>query len=419
MTIMKSIGPTCGRRANRRLTAGFRPGISAENSMRNNVYRSDFSLFRRGVIRFFVAAAALLACAVLALGAVRVCPKCGHEADEADAVCSHCSARLSLDDKPEAPEPQPGGNTFRDDGRLDRLDPKIVDAEIDEGIRIGEGGDADVAYYFFRNAVALQLLVDPAKDEGRTARIVALIQRCGERGGAVRHVCRDCGGTGRAKLTVTTTRRETIDREAPSRLCASCDGKGYFLGYGSIDERKFHIGQAWNRYKAAQMARLYAPVGNAFVTRAVEGKLDVLQATSLKKATVDPCRECAGIGRIQCRYCNGKGFVPCTNTKCKDGKVRETRRTELSKTSISEMKTCMVCDGRGVLKCRNCDGKGCNLCKSCGGSGAAPACSRCGSQGWYECSRCRGAGAVDGERCAACKGEGKIECSSCGGDGRK
>jgi hypothetical protein len=388
--------------------------------MKNNVCNGRIGAHGGGWRRACGAAAILPALtSVLVAAAIKVCSRCGHEVADSDATCAHCGATVETEQPARAPKPIAEGNTFRPDGRLEYLDPASVDAELEAGISTGEKGDADVAYFFFRNATALLQMTDPRVDEGRTARAVALIQRCGDRGGAVRQVCRDCGGSGRSRMTITNTRGETISREVATRPCPTCDGTGFTLVRGSINDRKFQIGQAWNRYVAAQTARMMVAVGNARVPRTVEGKLGVAHAAAVKRTTADPCPECSGIGQIECRYCHGKGVVPCSNGKCKNGLVKETSRGQLSRTSITETRKCQVCDGKSFVVCTHCDGKASLLCKSCNGRGAAPECQRCGGSGWYECTRCKGTGSVNGAPCPTCKGESKVECSSCGGDGRK
>jgi len=378
------------------------------------LHRID-SFFSRGCLFL----AGVIIAALPAFAAIRVCPRCGHELGAAAVQCSHCNASTPLPPAPEPVRDSVEGCTLTPDGKLQFIDGKIVDLEIEEGMSVGRDGDGDAAYYFFRNAMALQLLADPSRDEGRTARLTELIGRCGERGGGVRAVCADCNGTGRAVLSGGTTRRDTTRLVASSLPCQTCSGRGFMIHFGAINERKYQIGQAWSRYMLKQQSRLFTSVGNAWLPRTIENRLSATQRAALKRATADACADCAGIGRTQCRRCSGRGLVPCSNSKCDRGKVRSVSETGISRTKLTQTKPCDVCGGRGTISCSACSGQGSVLCSKCDGRGFPPSCDRCGGQGVIDCSRCKGQGVSGGVPCSYCAGDGKTECGSCGGDGRR
>lgn len=115
---------------------------------------------------------------------------------------------------------------------------------------------------------------------------------------------------------------------------------------------------------------------------------------------------------IQCRTCDSKGSVDCT--ECTDGfKV-------CYKCKGNKEVKCFKCRGSRNLKCYRCSGKGHRMngqvaetCKECAGKGNTP-CTECNSLGNVMCRNCEGAGRLV---CKNCNGDREIQCKDCRGTG--
>lgn len=110
-----------------------------------------------------------------------------------------------------------------------------------------------------------------------------------------------------------------------------------------------------------------------------------------------------------CSNCVGSGWIPCTNSECRGGKV-----------------TCSRCDGHGQYDCPKCKSliigsifgsSGKVRCRACGGAGkrSGNTCPSCNGGGKVRCPKCGGAKKLTCEKCA---GQGTLVCSTCAGAGR-
>ena len=363
-----------------------------------------------------VLAAGLAFVAFIAAAPV-ICPKCGWEMTENDRVCTHCGAEL--------PPPKPvehvatAESTAR--GASFFLDPEIVEAEIAVGIEQLRSGNPEVARLFFKNASALNLLTEHpggVVDE-RSNRILQFTLESEQQMRMVRRPCPECGGSGKKSMTVTSLDGKVERKEVPGSICPACDGRGYVVATGTIDEQRFRMGKALSLYTTLQQGRRMVRIGEAWVPQKVADRLGIRQRILLKRTLALPCPDCMGLGRNDCRKCQGLGRIKCPNPKCENGLVSVESGGLLTETRLKRKEKCKVCGGVGTVLCPECKGSGSILCKTCGGTGARELCRRCNGEGLTTCPRCKGSGMVGGEVCAECKGEGVVECASCGGDGRK
>ena len=354
----------------------------------------------------------------LAVADITVCPKCGYENDSTRTECLHCRAALP------APTPQTkptavAGEQRLKDGKIEFLGGPTVEAEIAEGRQAFKDGDAELARLFLRNASALELLTDTKVENKRAADIAELLGKCDTAARAVRARCPDCNGTGKASMKATSLKGDTVSLDVAGKSCAKCGGSGFVYTPGTVDEQKFALGRALNRFATRQQIRKYVAVGGAWVPPDVADKLTVRQTVRLKMAMAAPCEACAGIGRVSCRSCSGTGLIKCTNRGCEAGKVTVTEGGQLGGKKVKRLDKCPVCNGTGSVVCTRCTGTGSLVCTRCNGNGERGLCRSCGGQGFIDCRRCHGTGQYKGEPCTACHGEAVAECTNCNGDGKE
>jgi hypothetical protein len=371
--------------------------------------------------RLFAVWTAFALSALVALGEILVCPKCGHENDPRGTECVHCHARLS----PAAPAGEGGHakrpaakSVFDASGKLKYLGGAVVDDDVALGREQVAKGKLDLARFVFLNAAALDTLTSPDGDEARGEQILELIHKCMP-AGTVTAPCPACGGTGRRTVKRTDAQGMAVFKERAGRVCGTCAGTGKVALYGHIEERKFERGRAENEYRMIQQGRKYVPVGRAWVPQEVADKLTGRQTAALRRAVAEPCRACTGFGRTDCTACRGKGYLPCPERNCTDGTAQVELKSSWNKKPRYRQEKCSACRGTGKIACDKCEGRGSLVCAACQGSGQRADCTRCGGEGAAPCKRCNGTGTDRGGACAACSGEGVTLCSGCGGDGRK
>jgi hypothetical protein len=350
-----------------------------------------------------------------------ICQKCGYENPMSNTSCFHCGTAFA--DVQQAPLPErkaaAAKHTFTAAGKLEFLGPDAVESELAMGVDSAGKGDLNTAYLFIRNAAALETLTRPDAGSERSLRINDLLKRSAEKRGTAYKACRECDGSGKASMEVRSTTGEVTHRTVGNRPCPACQGSGKVAFSGSVDERVFAMGQAKTRYDGLQRARKFAMAGGAWIPGDLEGKLTTRQMAALKRVTAAPCRNCSGLGRVQCSRCVGKGAIACTNRQCQKGKVTVTQTSSLSNSKTQRQVPCPVCKGKPEVACSMCEGRGSLVCDRCSGTGQRAACERCAGQGITECRYCRGVGGQAGKPCPHCRSEGVIECASCNGDGHK
>ena len=364
--------------------------------------------------------------AVLALGAIKVCPKCGYENDPRVERCVHCSVDLpgsgAVPVPPSEPESAADASVY--------VDVDTVEEAIRRGMDCADEGRVELGYCFFKNAAVLDLLAAPSAEGGaaggasgrsRPERILAMVARCeAQFAKAVRRTCPACGGSrkGVVELSSLGDGDEPL-RPAKKRLCLKCEGRGYVLGRRTIDERTYSLGKARQRYVQIQQGRRYVPIGRAWLPGAAAERLAVRDVALVKRSLPIPCEACAGMGREDCRACRGTGEVPCPNRGCIGGMVEKEAGGRLTRTGMKQAVKCRICGGTGRVACSDCSGNGSVLCEDCHGTGTGASCRKCGGQGVAACRRCDGSGRRDGLPCASCGGQGAALCASCRGEGRK
>jgi hypothetical protein len=370
--------------------------------------------------RYLLAAVLALSFPVVILRAeVSVCPKCGYESRQGGKICGHCRAEIPETRQESAQAASELRYTLSGTGKLEFLSPHMIEEEIRQADRYVATGEVAVARLFFRNAIAMDLLTNPAKPNDQTARIVEFLKKMEKEGPRSRHSCSVCGGTGKGKMRVASLKGDVSYQDIPGKSCAQCGGSGFVNGPTTMDEWKFAAGRAAAQYAALQQSRKYVAVGGAWVPLDVEAKLSQRQIVLLRRASPPPCSVCMGCGRVDCVVCHGVGEIKCANKKCVQGIVTVETKTDLTKSTVSRSEKCKECHGKGMISCSECRGVGNLLCQSCNGAGELPLCKKCSGQGSSPCTRCHGAGVQKGAPCPTCGGEGIAICSMCNGDGRK
>jgi len=359
--------------------------------------------------RYKVFAVVLVALAALPAWAIRICSRCSYEVPDGSANCTHCGAEVPIASSGSTAKPAtdaPAGVVTAD----------LVEKEIEEGSRQLRDGAPDVAAALFRNAVALDLLTAQDSGSDRGERLRQLLQSCVGKGATVKVPCRECGGTGKASLTMTGLDGGTVSRRTTSP-CRSCSGSGFVLRNGTVTDVKAARAAAVKRYVALQQSRKRVPVGAAWVPVEMEASLRVRDTAVLKRATALPCDACLGLGAEDCSTCKGVGTRPCS--KCKQGWIVEKVKGGFGNENLTRKVRCRTCGGTGREVCAGCLGRGNVPCQECKGTGERSVCSRCDGAGLFPCSKCGGKKTVRGAPCTACAGEGVVLCPACRGDGKK
>jgi hypothetical protein len=365
---------------------------------------------------------------ITVLAAPRICPRCGYETSPRQAHCSHCRATLPMEPPAPVPSPLPDAGAAPEvgavTGDVDAAPGGLVanDVVADE-IALArtrfQAGEAELARFFCRNALALNMLTTAgASRDERAAAILKMIAVCERTGLTVEQKCPLCQGTGKGVLETESLVSRKMTRRAGG-TCARCEGRGVVRQRRTIDELKFARGQASKQYRLLQQARARVPIGMTWVPNDLSGRLAIADAVALKRATAPPCAACMGFGRTDCAICRGQGQIACTAKGCRNGQVEERVMTGLSKRAVTRMAACAVCGGDGLAPCGKCGGEGRLVCRACGGSGALKTCVRCTGQGLIDCRHCGGSGVNQGQPCTHCRGGGVVECTSCNGTGHQ
>jgi len=304
-------------------------------------------------------------------------------------------------------------------GKKSYLDRSVLQKEIDLGRQYLGKGDPELARLFFKNAAALQSLTDSRDDAPYSAQLAGFIKMCEKPRLSVKRTCHNCGGTGKMRMKITSLKGEVSYQNVYGKFCPECDGRGCVLTSGTVDDWKYRKGTALREYGTIQQSRRYIPQGDAWIPADFVDVLSVRQAVSLRRAVAPPCPACMGIGRMDCRKCNGTGGLKCPNRECVNGMVEVESGGQLTKTTIMRTEKCETCHGTGFVSCGECNGGGSVLCSKCNGLGERAACRKCSGEGLIRCRRCGGTGQYRGALCQSCRGDRIAVCPSCNGDGRR
>jgi hypothetical protein len=358
--------------------------------------------------------------------AIPICGSCGYENGEAARFCSHCGNNLNT----AAVKPVEGGadsEEGQDEAPVSSalISPDAVAEDMRTARKFLKGSEVDLANLFARNALALNLLAGVTDNELRANAIVSFIDKCSLLEGRVQRRCSVCRGTGKAVMTSGSLSGSKRELRASSGRCSRCSGSGYVRGTETVDERKYRIGQALERYRTLQQNAGRVPVGLAWVPSASASELGLSEIVALKRAIPPACDRCAGVGRSDCTTCRGGGKTECRAKGCERGdvEIKNTSSGTLGGSGSglsSKMKVkCQACSGSGFESCKKCSGAGSHICKECNGSGSGAICVKCSGSGILPCRRCLGSLIYRGKPCQACATNGRVECSSCVGTGRK
>ena len=361
----------------------------------------------------------LVACCVMVLGDIVICPKCGYEVAGREAVCSHCGAALPARAAPQVPGAPSADQQSPEPDKPGPLDASVVETEIALGEKAFKDGNMELARLLFRNAASMDSLTGHGEDTSHADRVLKFVRECEPAGKSMLVKCPGCGGKGKRIVKRANTWGKKQVLEIPGRTCEPCGGTGKVKSFGSISERKYQRGRAEREYRLMQQGRKLVPVGNAWLPKEVAATLSPKQIAAVQRPVVSPCTECMGFGRNDCRTCAGKGRVKCPGKGCVEGMVKLEKNSNWSSTVFDRWQKCEKCLGFGFVKCTRCDGKGSFVCDECSGSGERERCSRCGGEGVGPCRRCKGSGRYRDGACDTCGGRGTSLCASCMGDGRR
>ncbi|MBN1671299.1 MAG: hypothetical protein JXR37_09715 [Kiritimatiellae bacterium] len=392
---------------------------------------------RKKIPSWGVVAAVLFCCLCAALGAVLVCPKCGHEYEPGASVCPHCQAEL--------PAAEPAAATAADEavvaepapaaGEEGQLEEETAAREFLTASQYYEKKEYWLAYFFGRNAMALNALVSEARRGARYGQLLRLVENCRAKLRHVQRTCPVCGGTGQKTVQMLSLDGTPSQQKVFGPSCPCCMGDGYLRAWRSTSKIKLDQAKYLREYVHIQKRRGFEQLSDIWLPPPVKARLTVRSTVAMKKAFGSPCPACAGLGFSACTACGGAGKTKCSNPGCVggeqvcpvcggSGKERTTvRNTPLTRVcprcTGSGRVVCDTCRGKTWLPCDPCKGTGKQLCTQCDGTGELPMCSRCEGQGLTTCSRCNGTGTDQGAPCPQCHGEGVVMCKSCQGWGRR
>ncbi len=331
----------------------------------------------------------MLAASVVMAQVLAICPKCGKEAQSADAAfCMKCGAPYKKRaEEPAAAKPIEAVVAPAQPRQLEGLQAQMLEAiKVDvlaaQALQKSEEAaavpryiaDATAALYYQNAAALLRLL--PA--DGLSKEGVQIIEA-------------------------------GVQKKPTARSL-------------NLNELKRLALQAHQKYDAAQ--RLNGRIACGFAWVPSEWALNIEQQALLRTAIPPQCTACAGFGTELCSKCKGLGTVKCTQAGCKDGIITpkqkadifEVRRIAEEATSDRPYK-CPTCKGTGQMGCVDCRATGVISCKRCSGSGKTQRCAQCVGEGLVICTKCYGQGEAQGKTCVMCKGEKRIFCTACKGCG--
>lgn len=314
-----------------------------------------------------LAASVVTAPLTVTAGELSICNACGYEYEGVTNRCAHCGVFIAVPPPPEATN------------KVDRnvfvyLDPAVVKSEIAAGIESMQSGDMLLASLLFRNAIALNLLTDPASPE-------------------------------KLEGTIAANLKDALSRMTPA---------------ATVDAAVEAAGRARSRLKRIEEGRRYLSIGEcAWVPQEILPRLSTRQKALLIKATAPPCGTCMGLGRVLCNVCRGRRIEKCPEPKCEKGYVPVEVGGKLTRKAMTRKERCTTCSGRSEIRCRQCRGDGHVLCQACNGTGERRVCGECHGEGTVPCVRCGRMRQGESADCPDCGGEKAVICAACGGEGRR
>ncbi|MGI5867845.1 MAG: hypothetical protein ACOX9C_00165 [Kiritimatiellia bacterium] len=381
-----------------------------------------------------LAVAGLLACMALAQGLI-ICPDCSHEATGGN-FCQHCGASLKKTEAtasdrsvatpaaPEAvPETAPEAPGAAAAARLVREDLRTAAASSPT---TPEG--AALALAALTNAKAV-FAAFPSPDLTETERrsIHAGIAAARNALFSTRISCPRCKGLGQEDdiREIAALDGKSVTMKAGRIACRRCRGAGMIVKVRPVSELRAIIAAGRQRFADASLLAGRVKNGNAWIVPELEALATVKQQALLRRNSADPCAECAGYGRNECRNCRGASVVECSNRNCRNGRIENkpqprtgTNQGRIEAAEGLRFTICPDCKGLGGIACETCGGSGAEACSSCKGSGERKACAKCHAEGTIACRTCRGTGKDKaGRDCPACGAQGLVICTTCGGDG--
>lgn len=371
-------------------------------------------------IKIAVKVMAMVICIAIYAEQVIICPKCGYENPETAKACNHCDAKLPEKEQIETIHKKSFNTDLWVGSKPGHLNPQVVEDEISIGKEWMSKAETDVAYFFFRNALALNLLTDAESGKTFGEQIVELINKCSSAGVTKKVPCDTCSGTGKGTAKFVSMKGEVSYMETPGRPCEACGGTGYLIKSISVTDKMQTLGRAKNKFTTLQKGRRFIQMGEAWIPIGLEQFLTIHQQVALRRAVAASCAKCMGIGKVECPECKGTGTIKCTNPQCRNGIVEVESGGGLgSKTKLTRKEKCPVCKGKAMINCLKCSGIGSILCPVCNSTGERAVCSTCGGQGLIQCTKCKGSGTIRNVPCEACRGIGVVICNKCNGDGRQ
>ena len=360
----------------------------------------------------------------LAVAAVILCPRCGHELDPGMVTCPHCQRALPSSEP--APEPAPVAQPAPS-----ALNRAALEAEAARARAALDDDRPALAWLYARNLAALMALVPGAADFRDTERALERAALSALRSGTSE--CPACEGSGRATILSVGINGQVNRQQTVSAKCPACSGRGTWTAFPSDDQLEGAFVPARRTFQDGKRDARWIPEGGAWLPPGTP-PLDLRQQVAVRKAISAPCDTCRGSGATGCSSCDGAGRTACTESGCVSGRILcpecgGTRRQSASEDGRTLTRRCPECRQVGVVECPTCKGQACvecddcsgrgeQACTTCKGSGEKSVCSKCSGEGLRSCSRCKGTGQHRQATCAECGGDGQVICGACQGNGR-
>ncbi len=367
-----------------------------------------------------------------------LCSKCSYEAAPGANFCTHCGAALPGSSAESSPTENVAALPESSQSAEERpAETPVSDlaVSVSEDIRIAvdfmnakDGANPAAALTALNNARGIIALAGkegiPEKD--RLA-VMNGIVAAKESVSKTRVDCPRCYGKGQEDILheFATLDGGTTTMASGKRACPRCNGRGWIVKIRKTSEIQSLLGSGRQQYADKALVKGRIKIGNAWIDEDVAKRLKVKEVATLKHFTADPCLECAGFGKTDCKSCDNTGVTTCDAEDCVNGFLRPPRITQanqkekrLESIKLSTPTPCPRCKGIGLVTCTDCGGTASINCASCNGSGERSLCNKCKGEGITPCRSCKGTGKdKKGQPCPMCSGDGIVPCTTCGGDG--
>ncbi len=200
----------------------------------------------------------LLLFASLAVAAVLLCPRCGHEVEPGLVTCPHCKNALAS--APESSEP-----TAVPASTESAITASVLASELASARAALADDHPALAWLRARNLAGLLALgpatppVASGRGEVERAAMAAIYGR--ERD------CPVCKGDGDATLLFVGFSGEASERKTPGTKCPACDGTGSWPIRPSSDQLEMIFGQAQRAFLAGLRESGWAGAGGLWLMR--------------------------------------------------------------------------------------------------------------------------------------------------------